>query len=296
MSNISEMEIRAIVDKVLARTLEKSTSSCARPQIPVEVSARHVHLTREAAEALFGVGHKLTVKRELSQPGEFLAQERVKLVTASGEIANVAVLGPERSKVQVEISATDARTLGIKAPVRLSGDLTDAANMLLVGPAGMWQAPQCTIIAKAHIHMKPEDASMLGVNDRQRVSVRLDGQRPVRLEDVVVRVSKNFALAMHIDFDEANAGLVDKNTKGTIIVSDCAATISENVPPPSPSEKKSLYIKQKLITEADAQQIITSTDTVTLSAVTILTPAAKDVFTQAKCKVIRDRRQAGGRE
>jgi len=184
--------------------------------VPVEVSARHVHLTQEAVEKLFGKGHKLTKKRDLSQPGEFLAEERVKIVTNKGEFANVAVLGPARPAVQVELSMTDCKTLGIKAPVNLSGDLTGAADVALFSAGGMVEARQSAIVAKAHIHMTPKDAQAYGVKDGQKLSVRLDTPRPVTINDVVIRVKENFALAMHIDFDEANAAAVSGNVQGCL--------------------------------------------------------------------------------
>ena len=221
MHYYSEQEIRDIIASVVTQTLggeacatkaapcEKKTQS-----VPVEVSARHVHLTQEAVECLFGKGHKLTKKRDLSQPGEFLAEERVKIVTNKGEFANVAVLGPARPAVQVELSMTDCKTLGIKAPVNLSGDLTGAGDVVLFSTAGMYKADKSAIVAKAHIHMTPADAAAYGVKDGQKVRVRLDTPRPLTIDDVLIRVKDSFALAMHIDFDEANAAAVSGNVTG----------------------------------------------------------------------------------
>jgi putative phosphotransacetylase len=214
MNNWSEQDIEKIVAGVLA--------GCGREKaggepILVEVSARHVHLTQAALETLFGPGYALHNKRSLSQPGEFLSDERVKLVTGKGEIANVSVLGPVRKAVQVELSATDCRQLGIQAPVNLSGDLTGAGDVLLLGPAGYLMAKGAVIIAKAHIHMTPDDAAHYGVKDGEVVSVKLSSPRPVTLDDVPIRVKPNFFLAMHIDFDEANASMADKNTTGQIL-------------------------------------------------------------------------------
>ena len=186
-------------------------------EVPVEISARHVHLTRAAMDALFGSGAELTPRRELSQPGQFLAQERVKLVTERGEIASVAVLGPLRGAVQAEISATDARQLGLRAPVRLSGDLRGAADVLLVGPKGHWDARGAAIIARAHIHMTPADAARYGVTDGQAAALRLGGEREIVLENVPVRVGEQFALAAHVDFDEANAAHLAGSTVGYLI-------------------------------------------------------------------------------
>ena len=153
----------------------------------------------------------------MSQPGEFLSDQRVKLVTPKGEISNVAVLGPERGAVQVELSLTDARALGVRAPVNLSGDLSGAGDVWLVGDRGMLPAPGSAIAARAHIHMTPADASRLGVRDGEVVRVRVDSGRPVTFDQVVIRVKESFALAMHIDFDEANACALGKDSLGRIV-------------------------------------------------------------------------------
>ena len=214
-----ESEIRQLVERVLSQcgSVGAGLPAAGGPgEFPVEASARHVHLTREAVEALFGPGARLTKKRDLSQPGEFLSDQRVKLVTPKGEIPNVAVLGPERGAVQVELSLTDARTLGVRAPVNLSGDLSGAGDVWLVGERGVLAAPGSAIAARAHIHMTPADASRLGVRDGEEVRVRVSSGRPVTFDQVVVRVKESFALAMHIDFDEANACALGKDPLGRI--------------------------------------------------------------------------------
>lgn len=217
MNYLSEREIRAIVEKMLTEhTAAKPCGGPAAEPIQAEISARHVHLTAEAVEQLFGKGYTLHKKKDLSQPGEFASEERVKLVTAKGEIDRVSVLGPVRKAIQVELSVTDCRTLGVKAPVNLSGDLTGGADVLLIGPAGCVKADGSVIVAKAHIHMTPADARCYGVSDGETVSVRLHTRRPVTLDGVAVRVNENFALAMHMDFDEANASLADGTTMCTI--------------------------------------------------------------------------------
>ena len=228
MHYYSEKEIRDIITSVVSQSLSgakcdsqigaQNQKACEKNHlsVPVEVSARHVHLTQEAVEQLFGKGHKLTKKRDLSQPGEFLAEERVKIVTAKGEFANVAVLGPARPAVQVELSMTDCKTLGIKAPVNLSGDLNGAADVVLFSPTGMVKADGSAIVAKAHIHMTTKDAQTYGVKDGQKVRVHLNSARPVTIDDVIIRVKDSFALAMHIDFDEANAAAVAGNITGTL--------------------------------------------------------------------------------
>ena len=145
-----------------------------------------------------------------------MSEQRIKLVTSKGEIANVAVLGPERKAVQVELSMTDCRALGIKAPINLSGDLNGAGDVYLVSECGCYNAAKSVIVAKNHIHMTPADAEKYGVSDSQSVKVRIETSRPVTFEDVMIRVNPNFSLAMHIDFDEANACCLEKDSKGKI--------------------------------------------------------------------------------
>lgn len=177
----------------------------------VEVSARHVHLCKEDVEKLFGSGAKLTYKRDLSQPGQFLSEERVDVVGSKNTFKNVAILGPERPSSQVEISMTDSFTLGVAAPVRESGDTAGTPGLILRGPNGEVELKSGAIVAKRHIHMTPEDAKHLGVTDKQIVEVRTITGRPLTYGDVVVRVSPSFKLAMHVDTDEANAALIERN-------------------------------------------------------------------------------------
>ena len=174
-------------------------------KILVETSARHVHLSKDDLAKLFGEGAELTFKKALSQPGQFACEERVKLVGPKKEIANVIILGPVRPSTQVELSYTDARTLGVDAPLKESGDLDGTPGIKIVGPAGEVDIEKGVIIAKRHIHMTPEDAATYGVENGQIVSVKVESQRTATLGDVVIRVSPKFALAMHIDTDEANA-------------------------------------------------------------------------------------------
>ena len=185
------------------------------PAVLVEASGRHVHLTQQAIDVLFG--ENLHEKSPLSQPGQYASEERVRLVTAKGEIDNVVVLGPPRGAVQVEMSLTDARILGITIPVNLSGDLKGAADVILVGPKGIYNAVGSVIASKAHIHMTPEDARLYGVEDGDSVAVRLETERPVTIDDVIIRVSEKFSLAMHMDYDEANACSYKKGDMGYII-------------------------------------------------------------------------------
>ena len=187
-------------------------------KILIETSARHVHLTEEHIEILFGKGHTLTNKKDLSQPGQFACTERVNLVGPKKEIAGVSILGPARPASQVEISFTDARTLGVTAPVRESGDVAGSAPVKLVGPEGEVELSEGVIIAKRHIHLTPADAEKFGVEDKQIVSVKIDSDsRSTVFGDVVCRVSPKFAAAMHIDTDEANAACAFGECYGKII-------------------------------------------------------------------------------
>lgn len=186
------MQTQKLVDAVMDRIF-----------VELEASGRHVHLTQAQAHVLFG--HDLTPQRPLSQPGQFLAKERVTVKGPKGAFENVAVLGPERKEGQVEITLTDGKHLGIDPPIRLSGDTRDTPGAVLVGAMGQVQLPSGVIAAKRHIHLPPEKAKLLGVTDRQKVRLQTYTHRPVIFDDVLVRVSPDFAAYVHLDYDEANA-------------------------------------------------------------------------------------------
>ena len=172
----------------------------------VETSARHVHVTEETLEVLFGKGHTLTKKKDLSQPGQYACEERVEVVGPKKSLANVSILGPCRKADQVELSATDARSIGIAAPIRESGDTAGSGACKLVGPCGEVELKEGVIVAKRHIHLTKADAEELGVKDKDVVWVKVETpERKAILGDVVCRVSDSYARAMHIDTDEANA-------------------------------------------------------------------------------------------
>ena len=184
----------------------------------VETSARHVHLTQEHLEALFGKGATLTHKKDLSQPGQFACEERVTIVGPKRELAGVSILGPVRPATQVELSATDARSIGVDAPIRESGDIAGSGACKIVGPKGEIEISEGVIVAKRHIHLTPADAEELGVKDKEIVWVKLDtyGRKAI-FGDVVVRVSEKFARAMHIDTDESNAVSAPRSLEGEIV-------------------------------------------------------------------------------
>lgn len=184
----------------------------------VETSARHVHVTEETLAILFGEGHQLTKKKDLSQPGQFACEERIDVVGPKKTLTGVSILGPVRPEDQVELSATDARSIGIAAPVRESGELAGTPGCKLVGPCGEVEIDHGVIVAKRHIHMTPEDAAAFGVEEKQIVWVKIQTpERSAILGDVVVRVSNKYALAMHIDTDEANAVLGSRDQRGEIV-------------------------------------------------------------------------------
>ncbi len=188
-------------------------------KVLVETSARHIHLTDEHLAALFGEGYQLTKKKDLSQPGQFASNERVDIVGPKGVMPNVSILGPTRKASQVELSLTDARKIGIAAPVRESGDLAGTPGCVIRGPKGEITLEEGVIAAKRHIHFTPEDAEKFGVKDAQIVSVRIEtADRTTTFGDVVVRVSPSYAAAMHIDTDESNAAGCSGYVEGEVIV------------------------------------------------------------------------------
>lgn len=201
---MEQQELHALVDTVVSRLF-----------VELEASGRHVHVTKEQALELFG--HPLTPKRPLSQPGQYLANERVTVAGPKGEFQNVAVLGPERKEAQVEVSLTDARTLGLEAPIRLSGDVKDSPGAVLISERSRVRLRQGVIAAKRHIHLSPEDADRFGVKDKQIVKLRVFTSRPVVFDDVAVRVSPDFASYVHLDYDEANACGFRKGDLGRIL-------------------------------------------------------------------------------
>ena len=187
-------------------------------KVLVETSARHVHVTREALNILFGEGYELTVKKMLSQPGQYASAERIDVVGPKKTLSGVSILGPVRPETQVELSLTDARSIGIAAPVRESGQIAGSGACKLVGPKGEVEISEGVIVAKRHIHMTKADAAEFGVVDKQIVSVKVDSaDRSLIFGDVVVRVSDSYALAMHIDTDESNAAGMAPGTMGEVI-------------------------------------------------------------------------------
>lgn len=291
--------------------------SVERKKILIEASGCHVHLTQSAVEALFGRGSALKKRRDLSQPGEYLSEQRVKLVTKDGCVENVAVLGPTRTALQVELSQTDCRKLGLKAPVNLSGNLEGASDVMIIGSHGEIKASGSVIVARNHIHMRPQDALEYGVHDGDKVKVEVLSDRKVIFEDVPIRVSEKFAPAMHIDFDEANAcgyrvgteafilygapceskgmSAMDKEQLISEVVKNVCARLSETGKNAdgsdaccSSSESRGCtdIIREKLVTEKLAKEYAARDgECLRFAKGTIITPAAKDIFRAGHKKI-----------
>ena len=206
------MSFENLIDKVIDRIQNELDGS-----FEVEASGRHVHLSRKELDALFGTGYELTKAKDLSQPGQYASKERLTVVGPKGAFHNVVILGPVRKESQVEVSLTDCLQLGVKAPIRESGDIEGTPGIVLVNGDKSVSLDKGLIVAKRHVHMTPEDAEKLGVKNHDIVKVKVEGARPLVFDDVVLRVSPKFATYMHIDYDEANACGFSKGIRGRII-------------------------------------------------------------------------------
>ncbi|MBZ6527562.1 phosphate propanoyltransferase [Aerococcaceae bacterium DSM 111021] len=206
------MKMNELIDKVAERVNSELSNT-----FEIEASGRHIHLSQEAVDVLFGEGYKLTPMKYLSQPGQFASQERVTIVGPKGVLHNVSILGPVRKETQVEISFTDARPLGVRAPLKLSGDIDGSPGIVLMNGSRTYSINEGVIVAKRHIHVNDKDAEQLGVVDQEVVKVKVLSGRPLIFDDVVVRISPKFRTFMHIDYDEANACGFTKGTRGKII-------------------------------------------------------------------------------
>lgn len=204
------MELSKLIELV-QNELNKVTK-----KIPIEASGRHIHLSQKDSKILFGKDYKFTVIKELSQPGQFACKERVRLVGPKGIIEGVVVLGPVRNRTQVELSLTDARLLGIKGVLRISGDTNNTPGIIVTNGENILKLDEGVIVAKNHIHMTPKDAKNHNVKDGELVKIKVYSERPLIFEDVVIRVTEKSKLAIHIDYDEANACMLAKDSYGEI--------------------------------------------------------------------------------
>lgn len=217
---MNEKTIEQIVQQVVAKLNNNSSELTPEGPIPIGVSARHIHLQKEHVDILFGKGYELTKKQNLSQPGQFAANETLMIAGPKGSINRVRILGPVRPASQVEVSLTDAFALGVKPPLRESGDIKGSSQITLIGPKGTVHLQEGLIIAQAHIHMNPEEAKTLQVSDGMYVSVSVQTERPMTFPQVKIRVSDRYKLEMHIDTDEANAAFISTGTTGKIVHSE----------------------------------------------------------------------------
>lgn len=275
--------IRSVVEEVMAKI--HGVHDNATNSIPIAVSARHVHLSEEHIAVLFGSGYQLNEKSPLSQLGQFAAHEQVTIVGPKNSIHHVRVLGPARELTQVEISATDARTLGIHAPLRYSGDIKGTAAITLVGPKGSMYLQEGCMIAAVHIHMSLKDAEKFHVVDGQLVNVRVHSTRPIVFNNVKVRVSQRFKLEMHVDTDEGNAAMISGNTFGEIVQDGHFQQIS-----PLPKENRTdvsnvNVINKKLITEKDVIGWLEKE--IVVSKKTIITALAYDQARKRGIKIVQ---------
>lgn len=261
--------------------------------VPVGISARHVHLSQSDLETLFGKGYQLTPMKELSQPGQYAAKEQVTVVGPKGELAKVRVLGPVRGATQVEVAMTDAMKLGIKAPVRMSGELNGTPGCKLVGPAGEVTITQGLIAAARHIHMTDEQAAAYGVSNGDRVSVRVCSERPCIWGNVIVRCGKGHDLELHIDTDEANGALISNGEFVELVASGetacpttmaaapavaaAAASVAASIPAPAAAPAAPSAPVLDLVTEQDVNDAIRANRVEVLCTPrAIVTPAAWD--------------------
>ena len=210
---MKSLNIQSIVEKVM----KEVQMTVEAPSIPIGVSARHIHLSSEHVAILFGANYQLSKKSDLSQPGQFAANETVTVVGPKGSFERVRILGPVRSETQIEVSKTDSVKLGLNPPLRESGNIKGSSPVTIVGPKGSAYLTEGLIIAQNHIHMSPSDAETFNVENGQIVQVRIQGQRSLLFEQVLIRVSPRYQLEMHIDTDEANAALCATGDKGILV-------------------------------------------------------------------------------
>ncbi|MGA3602736.1 phosphate propanoyltransferase [Lysinibacillus agricola] len=255
---MQENLVQKIVEEVLQQVLKNQPSPQHDGKIPIGVSARHVHLAQAEVEKLFGENYQLTPKFELSQPGQFAAEETVVIAGPKGSIERVRILGPARSLSQVEISWTDAMKLGVKPPLRVSGDIKGSSPVTLIGPKGSVVLNEGLIIAQAHIHMSPADSARFQVADGQSVQIKVEGIRPIILSNVIIRVSERYRLEMHIDTDEANAGLIQQGAFAEIVNAQANEQMNVKELPPvvSQADKPSIYhFDKKLLSQVEVLEI-----------------------------------------
>lgn len=287
--------IKNVVSQVVRQCLSQKSCGTQKngQEIPVGVSGRHVHLTEEDVECLFGKGYKLTCRRDISQPGQYVCEERVTIIGPENVFRNVAILGPPRKRTQVEISLSDARALGVKVPVAMSGDLSNAADIIIATDHACVSAAGSLIVARNHVHMSAKEAQRAGVKDGDRVDIAMLTDRPITFRNVQVRAGDAHKLEFHIDCDEANACLYKKGDRAIMIGGSESEMLSADmvrhadmvsVEPEQKAEDAELHpahndvlIRTKFLTEQQIRTAVQSScGAIMLKQGTILSPLAKD--------------------
>ncbi len=291
------------MNQLLAETITNTVKKVMLEEsfVEVEASGRHVHLSREAIDFLFGEGYELTKAKPLSQPGQFACKERITVAGPKGKLENVVILGPERKASQVEVSLTDAVALGKQIPVRESGDIEGTPGITLIHNDRQLELDKGLIVAKRHIHVSPEDAEILQVENKELVQVKVFGERSLTFDEVVIRIHPNYRTYMHIDFDEANACGFRKGVLGKIIKkspgsqpggSRKAAPLQHTAAETEPG--KMTELNQKIITENDLQKLFLQQITkVKIPAGSIITPLANDYVRKHKLEILRREENKG---
>jgi len=269
--------LKQIVSIVMTKINAHSLTAVHPKPFPIGVSNRHIHLSKQDLELLFGAGRAIQCERDLSQPGQCAAAEMVIIAGPKGCIEQVRVLGPVRNQTQVEISRGDTYRLGVNTPIRESGKLEGSCGLTVIGPGGSLQLNEGAIIAKRHIHMSPYDAGEYGVIDSQTVQVKVDGERGVIFDNVVVRVSDKFVLEFHIDIDEANAAGIRQGDSAHLVLS-CNVGSSDAV--------KIVEEPRVLVTEETVRQALRKKAVLVINKGVICTPLARDAIKELGVEVI----------
>ncbi|GAB3796398.1 hypothetical protein GCM10028868_16330 [Virgibacillus kimchii] len=288
------------MNQLLAETITNTVKKVMLEEsfVEVEASGRHVHLSREAIDFLFGEGYQLTKAKELSQPGQFACKERITIAGPKGKIENVVILGPERKASQVEVSLTDAVTLGRNIPVRESGDIDRTPGITLIHKDRQLELDKGLIAAKRHIHVSPRDAELLKVENKEIVQVKVFGDRSLTFDEVVIRIHPNFRTFMHIDFDEANACGFKKGVLAKIIKKTSENKVGkrpeiQQIQPEQhdaiiPEQEQMTELNQKIITESDLQKLFLKQITkIRIPAGSIITPLANDYVRKHRLEIQR---------
>ncbi|RCX18013.1 putative phosphotransacetylase [Anaerobacterium chartisolvens] len=279
--------LRQIVIKIIQKITAHSVTELHPKPFPIGVSNRHIHLSKEDLELLFGHGHSLKCRRELSQPGQCVSFETVMLAGPKGCIEQVKVLGPVRKQTQIEISRGDAFKLGVNAPIRESGNLKGSGGITVIGPMGSVHLKEGAIIAQRHIHMTPLDAESYGVKDGQKAQVKYTGERGVIFDNVIVRVSDKFALEFHIDIDEANGAGIKHGEMAYLLFS--GLSVVPNICDPIKSESTQKAIIEEpvgLVTEDTVRRAWKKKAVITVNKGVICTPLARDAIKELGVEVI----------